>query len=45
MDEPHKNEPQERGDKVELVVLGARFEDDNGRNNNDTGQMMTGQAL
>ncbi len=43
--EPHNNQPQERGDEVEAAVLGEGFEDDDGKNNNNTGQMTTGWAL
>ncbi len=43
--EPHNNQPWERGDKVEAAVLGAGFEDNDGRNNNNTGQMTTERAL
>ncbi len=45
--EPHikHTQPQERGDKVERAVLGAGFEDDDGRKDTDTGQMTTGRAL
>jgi hypothetical protein len=33
------------GDKVEAAVSGAGFEDNDGGNDDNTGQMMTGQAL
>jgi hypothetical protein len=43
--EPHNNQPRERVDEVEAAVLGVGFKDDDGRNNDNTEQMTTGQAL
>ena len=45
MAEPHNNQPQERGDQVEGALLGAGFEEDDRRKDDDMGQMTTGRAL